>query len=68
MKYSLAPAARDDIESITHYIRTKQNSPQNAKLVALRLLDHFRLLASRPGLGHVREELADDSLRLRDFW
>jgi antitoxin ParD1/3/4/toxin ParE1/3/4 len=64
MKYILTEAARDDIRQITRYIRNKQQSPQNAKLVATRLRNHFRLLSSHPRIGHVREELQDDRLRV----
>jgi plasmid stabilization system protein ParE len=64
MKYILTDAARDDIRQITRYIRIKQNSPQNARLVATRLRNHFRLLTAHPGMGHVREELQDDHLKV----
>ena len=64
MRYVLTEAARDDILQIAHYIRTEQHSPQNAKLVASRLRDHFRMISRHPGIGHYREELQDDSLRV----
>jgi plasmid stabilization system protein ParE len=63
MKYRLTEAALEDIRQITRHIRIEQKSPQNAKLVAVRLRAHFRALVANPGIGHIREELQDDSLR-----
>ncbi len=64
MRYALTEAALDDIRQITRHIRIEQKSPQNARLVATRLRSHFRLLATHPGMGHIREELNDDTLRV----
>jgi toxin ParE1/3/4 len=60
MRYRLTDAARQDVREIVHYIRNVQKSPQNARLVASRLKAQFAKLTNLPGLGHVREELADD--------
>lgn len=60
MKYRLTAAANQDIRDIVQHIRTIQGSPQNAKLVALRLREMFRKLVRAPGIGHVRSELQDD--------
>jgi plasmid stabilization system protein ParE len=60
MKYRLTHAAKDDIRQIVRHIRTVQKSPQNARLVALRLKAQFARLVEIPTLGHVREELRDD--------
>jgi plasmid stabilization system protein ParE len=64
VKYFLSVAARADIRAITHHIRKVQQSPQNARLVASGLKSHFQLLARMPGIGHVREEIDDDSVRV----
>ncbi len=66
MKYSLTDAAEDDVSQIIRYIRVEQKSSQNAKLVGTRLRNHFRLLARHPGIGHTREELWDDSVRVSE--
>jgi plasmid stabilization system protein ParE len=60
MKYRLADAAVQDIREIVDYIRYLQKSPQNARLVAKRLMAQFTKLVEMPNLGHAREELADD--------
>jgi antitoxin ParD1/3/4/toxin ParE1/3/4 len=61
MKYRLTESARQDIRAITTYIRRVQQSPQNARLVASRLKTQFAKLVETPFIGHVREELADDT-------
>jgi len=60
MKYRLTLAAAKDIRDITRHIRLIQKSPQNAKLVAVRLKKQFEMLLEMPKLGHRREELHDD--------
>jgi antitoxin ParD1/3/4/toxin ParE1/3/4 len=60
MTYRLTDAAKEDIREIVRHIRTVQKSPQNARLVALRLKAQFARLVEIPNLGHMREELQDD--------
>ena len=60
MKHRLTEAARRDVREITTHIRLVQNSPQNARLVAVRLKEAFEKLVATPTLGHCREELGDD--------
>jgi len=60
MKYRLTEAAVKDIREIVRHIRVVQKSPQNAKLVAVRLKHQFEILVEMPALGHPREELQDD--------
>ena len=64
MKYRLTDTALEDMREIVRHIRHVQQSPQNARLVSTRLRDSFRKLAHMPTLGHVREELRDDVLRV----
>jgi antitoxin ParD1/3/4/toxin ParE1/3/4 len=52
------------MRQIVRHIRQVQQSPQNAPLVSTRLRDAFRKLANMPTLGHVREELRNDVLRV----
>lgn len=52
-----------DLREIRDYIG-KQN-PEAARRLMLRFVQSFRLLANRPELGHVREDLPEPSLR---FW
>lgn len=63
-KYHLTANALADIRAITKHIRVRQKSPQNAALVAERLKRQFDRLVDAPGIGHVRQELDDESLRV----
>jgi plasmid stabilization system protein ParE len=63
MRYQLTASAVRDISEILHQIRTVQQSPQNASLVARRLRQQFRKLAQTPHLGHTRPELNDPNTR-----
>lgn len=62
-RYVLTAAARADLAEIAEYIR--QDSPEAARRVVHSLQSAIKKLAERPGLGHVREDLARISLR---FW
>lgn len=62
-RYSLTPAARADLVDIDDYIR--QDSPEAAERVRAKLRQAMRKLAEYPGMGHLREDLADEPLR---FW
>jgi plasmid stabilization system protein ParE len=57
-RYSLTPAARADLVDTDDYIR--QDSPEAAERVRARLRQ-----AMYTGMGHLREDLADEPLR---FW
>lgn len=61
--FVLTPAARSDLVEIDHYLRHK--SADAAGRVRAKLRDALRKLAKRPQMGHLREDLADESLR---FW
>jgi toxin ParE1/3/4 len=64
MSYRITPAALDDICQITTHIKSAQKSPQNARLVAVRLRQAFIKIVRTPGIGHTREELADGRIRV----
>ncbi|MFI5378693.1 MAG: type II toxin-antitoxin system RelE/ParE family toxin [Tepidisphaerales bacterium] len=66
MKYVLTEAAIEDVREIVNYI--KADSPRNARKVALKLREQFRRIARTPGIGHVREELHDDRLRVSSVY
>lgn len=57
----VSPAAQRDIRDIYEYI--SRDSPRNAAKVVTRLYDEFGLIARTPGIGHIRPELRDNSLR-----
>ncbi len=61
--YQLTPAAESDLSEILAYIRS--DSPDAARRVLARIREAMRRLADFPRIGHVREDLADSSLR---FW
>ena len=52
-----------DLREIRDHIRGV--SPESARRLMARFVEAFRLLARRPELGHVREDLAVPALR---FW
>lgn len=61
--YRLTPAARADLIEIFEYIR--RDSPKAARGVLARIRGAMTRLAENPWIGHMREDLADTSLR---FW
>lgn len=62
-RFHVTPAARADLVEISDYIES--DSPTAAKRVRARLREAMHKLAEHPGMGHVREDLADETLR---FW
>lgn len=63
-RFVLAPVAKTDLAELAIYIR-EQGSPEAAKQVGEALRRAMRKLADMPGMGHARNDLADESLR---FW
>lgn len=61
--YRLTERAEADVEAITDFIAA--DSVDAAVKVVLALEDTFVLVASRPGIGHSREDLTDRPLK---FW
>jgi plasmid stabilization system protein ParE len=64
-RFILAAAARADLREISDYIR--RDSPASARRVREELRAAMRRLASMPGLGHTREDLAAIDPALRFF-
>ena len=61
--YVLSPEAADDLRDIRDYIA--QDNPAAARQLLADLRAAMRRLEQMPGLGHLRENLADEPLR---FW
>jgi antitoxin ParD1/3/4/toxin ParE1/3/4 len=61
--YRLTKRAEADVEAIADFIAG--DSVDAAMKVLLAIEDAFVLLASRPGIGHTREDLTDRPLK---FW
>ena len=61
--YRLTERAEADVEAIADFIAG--DSVDAAVKVVLSLEEAFVLLASRPGIGHLREDLTDRPLK---FW
>jgi plasmid stabilization system protein ParE len=62
-RYVLTAAARADLAEIAAFIR--EDNPDAARRVVQSLQGAMGKLAERPGMGHVREDLAQSPLR---FW
>ena len=60
--YRLTKRAEADVEAIADFIA--DDSVDAAVKVLLALEDAFVLLASRPGIGHAREDLTDRPLKV----
>ena len=59
-RYRLAPAARDDLKRISHYIAIERQSPLGDKRLRGRFLDCFRQLAQNPLLGQACPEFGEN--------
>lgn len=62
--YVLSPEARDDIREIRDYL-VRQDGRPLARYVLHEITDALRLLASRPGIGHLRQDLTPLPVK---FW
>jgi toxin ParE1/3/4 len=63
--YRIAPAARDDLDSIWDHYAVDLQNPDAGDGVREELFAAFQKLAKTPGLGHFRSDLAREPLR---FW
>lgn len=61
--FALTPSAVCDLDEILEYI-LEHGGPEPALHVHRRLHDGFRKIGSQPGIGHSRDDLADESLRI----
>jgi antitoxin ParD1/3/4/toxin ParE1/3/4 len=64
-KYRLTPRARQGLAEILEYV-AREFGTDAAEAVLDRLVAAFDLIASQPGVGHVREDITDD--RAIRFW
>ncbi len=61
-RFVLSEAAAGDLRDIHEYISA--DDPAAARRVLQDLRDAMHRLAEHPGLGHLREDLADEALRV----
>ena len=64
--YVLSPAATADIEQILAFL--DEHAPHAVDAVLARVRAAMRRIAARPGIGHLREDLADKPLRFVTVW
>jgi len=64
--FGLSPAAAADIENIAAFL--DDHAPHATDTVLDALYKAMCLLAETPGLGHLREDLADEPLRFYAVW
>ena len=62
-RFVLTSDASEDLREIIEFIR--EDSPNAARRVLGEFRETMRKLARMPGMGHLRQDLADESLR---FW
>jgi plasmid stabilization system protein ParE len=62
-RYVFGRYVEGDLREIRDHIA--RDSPDSARRMMIRFVDAFRLLAGRPELGHVREDLLGPEIR---FW
>jgi toxin ParE1/3/4 len=55
-RFRIAPAARDDLKRISHYIAVDAQSPQGSKRLRALFLEDFRRLAHQPLIGQACPE------------
>jgi toxin ParE1/3/4 len=60
-RYVLSREALDDLQDIRGYIA--KDDPAAARRVLTQMRSAMQRLAQMPGIGHVREDLADETLR-----
>ncbi|HZR21218.1 MAG TPA: type II toxin-antitoxin system RelE/ParE family toxin [Verrucomicrobiae bacterium] len=64
-QFLLAPAARSDILEIWNYYASEVGNAELADRMRDEIFKGIRAAARKPGIGHLRHDLADESLR---FW
>ena len=63
--FLIAPAARIDLREIWDYYAVELQNPRTADRIRDEIFKGFRKLVKSPGIGHFRQDLADEPLR---FW
>jgi plasmid stabilization system protein ParE len=61
--FVLTPSASRDIDDIFEYV-LEHSGPNQALHIHKKLVDGFKMVGEYPGIGHVREDLADESVRV----
>src|SRR5688572_24697984 len=61
-RYSITPQAREDLYSIIDYVQ--QQSSQAAEKLLDSIENAMDRLGGNPGIGHLREDLHDETLRI----
>ena len=62
-RYALTPRAAEDLDEIWEFV-FEDKSPERADAVIERIRESLELVASMPSMGHCRDDLADESLRV----
>lgn len=65
-RFLLSPAATADVEQIEAFL--DEHAPHATAAVLAALADAMRRIAATPGIGHLREDLADEPLRFHSVW
>ena len=65
-RYILSPEAREDLRKIREYL-VSQGGRRLARFVLQEIHAAFRLLASRPEAGHLRQDLTPPAARPLDI-
>jgi plasmid stabilization system protein ParE len=61
--FILTPSAARDLDELLEYV-LEQGGPNAALHVHHRLHEGFTKVAAQPGIGHLRDDFADESLRV----
>jgi plasmid stabilization system protein ParE len=62
-KFTLAPLAKSDIAEIWSYYATQTGDLDLADRMSNEIFNGIKVIARRPNLGHLRRDLAAESLR-----
>jgi antitoxin ParD1/3/4/toxin ParE1/3/4 len=65
-RFVLSPAATAEVEQIEAFL--DEHAPHATDSVLGALRDAMRRIAGTPGIGHLREDLADEPLRFYPVW
>jgi plasmid stabilization system protein ParE len=65
-RFVLSPAATADVEQIEAFLDV--HAPHATDVVLAKIRDTMRRLATTPGIGHLRRDLADEPLRFFSVW
>jgi plasmid stabilization system protein ParE len=65
-RFVLSPAATADVEQIEAFL--DEHAPHATDAVLTRIHSAMRRIASTPGSGHLRRDLADEPLRFVAVW